>query len=111
MNLAWRGRVDLPASTDTQRWHQGVAQDPRPGVPGIALLGFASDEGVRRNAGRPGAAQGPGALRHALANLPVLHCVPLYDAGDITCMDQALELAQARYSHRKRPPTSPSLSF
>ena len=40
MNLAWHGRVDLPASTDTQRWHQGVAQDPRPGVRGIALLGF-----------------------------------------------------------------------
>ena len=81
MNLAWHGRVDLPATADTQRWHQRVALDPQPEAPGIALLGFASDEGIRRNAGRLGAAQGPGALRNALANLPVLHCAPLYDAG------------------------------
>ncbi len=100
MNLAWHGCVDLPATADTQRWHQRVALGPQPEAPGIALLGFASDEGIRRNAGRLGAAQGPGARRNALANLPVLHCAPLYDAGEITCVDQALELAQARYSHR-----------
>ncbi|HYE57149.1 MAG TPA: formimidoylglutamase [Rhodothermales bacterium] len=32
----------------------------------IALVGFPSDEGVRRNGGRPGAAEGPAALRAAL---------------------------------------------
>lgn len=32
----------------------------------VALLGFPSDEGVRRNGGRPGAAEGPRALREAL---------------------------------------------
>lgn len=32
----------------------------------VALLGFPSDEGVRRNGGRPGAADGPRALRQAL---------------------------------------------
>ncbi len=35
----------------------------------IALMGFACDEGVKRNAGRPGAAGGPDALRKALANM------------------------------------------
>lgn len=34
-----------------------------------ALVGFPSDEGVRRNGGRPGAAQGPPALRRALYRL------------------------------------------
>ena len=32
----------------------------------VALLGFPSDEGVRRNGGRPGAALGPAAIREAL---------------------------------------------
>lgn len=32
-------------------------------------MGFACDEGVKRNAGRPGAAGGPDALRKALANM------------------------------------------
>lgn len=33
-------------------------------------MGFACDEGVKRNAGRPGAAGAPDALRKALANIP-----------------------------------------
>lgn len=32
----------------------------------VAVLGFPSDEGVRRNGGRPGAAAGPAAIREAL---------------------------------------------
>ncbi|MEM9996434.1 MAG: formimidoylglutamase [Bacteroidota bacterium] len=32
----------------------------------VALIGFPSDEGVRRNGGRPGAAAGPDAIREAL---------------------------------------------
>ncbi|HYE95520.1 MAG TPA: formimidoylglutamase [Rubricoccaceae bacterium] len=32
----------------------------------VALVGFPADEGVRRNGGRPGAADGPRALREAL---------------------------------------------
>ena len=35
----------------------------------VALLGFPSDEGVIRNGGRPGAAQGPRAIREALHKL------------------------------------------
>lgn len=34
--------------------------------PRAVIVGFPSDEGVRRNGGRPGAAAGPGALREAL---------------------------------------------
>ena len=35
----------------------------------VALVGFPSDEGVRRNGGRPGAAEGPSALRRELYGL------------------------------------------
>jgi formiminoglutamase len=38
-------------------------------VPHAVLLGFPSDEGVKRNGGRVGAAQGPDALRAALYHL------------------------------------------
>jgi formiminoglutamase len=38
-------------------------------APSVVILGFPSDEGVRRNRGRPGAALGPGAIRSALYRL------------------------------------------
>jgi formiminoglutamase len=61
-----------------------------------AILGFASDEGVRRNFGRVGAAQGPAAIRRMLERLPV-HClVEIYEAGDVTCTDGDLSAAQKR---------------
>ncbi|MBX9578523.1 MAG: formimidoylglutamase [Chthoniobacterales bacterium] len=62
----------------------------------VVLLGFACDEGVKRNLGRPGAAQGPEAFRKALANLPLApsQARPIYDAGNILCPDQDLEKAQ-----------------
>jgi formiminoglutamase len=41
-----------------------------PGEPAlVSLIGFPSDEGVRRNHGRPGAAAGPAAIRQALGRL------------------------------------------
>src|SRR4051812_21451558 len=39
------------------------------GAPRAILLGFPTDEGVRRNGGRVGAAAGPGALRTAFYHL------------------------------------------
>ncbi|MDT0630706.1 formimidoylglutamase [Rubrivirga sp. S365] len=44
---------DAPLATDTR----------------VALVGFPSDEGVRRNGGRPGAAQAPAEIRAALARM------------------------------------------
>lgn len=65
-----------------------------------ALLGYGCDEGVRRNLGRPGAAQGPLALRKALGKLPWLEQAPacLYDAGDIRLSDGRLEKAQREFA-------------
>ncbi|HEY1070350.1 MAG TPA: formimidoylglutamase [Thermomonas sp.] len=94
----WGGRIDLPEDASTRRWHQWV-RVPRPdSAPGVAVLGFACDEGVRRNHGRVGAADGPAALRRMLSNLPVLDDAPLYDAGTVACTDGDLEGAQARYA-------------
>ena len=90
----WQGRVDPEA--DSARWHQRIQSLADGSEPGLALLGFASDEGVRRNHGRVGAANGPLAIRKALANLAWHRSGPAYDAGDVVCADGDLEAAQAR---------------
>ena len=79
---SWRARTDGP-EPDQLRWHQIVhlvhdaASLPvlTAGTKGVAIIGFASDEGVVRNLGRVGAAEGPHALRqfcqdHALSKRP-----------------------------------------
>lgn len=104
--VAWTGRID-GTDEETLRWHQhiqlvdvlGGGKFPvlKPHQRGIVFLGFASDEGVRRNQGRTGAAAGPAALKAACANFPV-HFDPtqlvIIDAGDVVCYEQALEPAQ-----------------
>jgi formiminoglutamase len=99
---AWQGRVDAVDGDAGRRWHQ-VVRDARDAAgPGVALLGFACDAGVRRNAGRTGAAAGPLALRRQLANA-AWHGVPadaLYDAGDVTCREDDLETAQEEFAER-----------
>jgi formiminoglutamase len=90
----WQGRIDSDESGDARRWHQ-VMQLQSPAQPGVALIGFACDAGVRRNQGRVGASAGPTAARRALANLAWHHRGAVFDAGDVLCVDDALELAQA----------------
>jgi formiminoglutamase len=98
----WSGRVDAIDGERGRRWHQVVQSIGDATRPGIALLGFASDAGVSRNHGRPGASEGPSTLRRALANL-AWHggdAARLYDAGDIACEGDALEAAQGAYAER-----------
>ena len=96
----WSGRSDGPGP-EHARWHSVIRPldvDNPQAQPGIALLGFASDEGVERNHGRPGAAAGPEALRNALGSLAVHHKHALYDAGTITTQSTDLEGAHERLS-------------
>ncbi len=95
----WHGRDD----GEPERMHQRIqchdARDlPNLAIPSTAfgLLGFASDVGVYRNQGRPGAIAGPKAIRQALTNFAIHlpNNVALYDLGDIVCADDDLESAQ-----------------
>lgn len=85
----WQGRED------GQRFHHLVqcraVDKPKP--PGISMLGFCSDEGVTRNHGRPGAKQGPDAIRQALGPLSINRTIPLFDCGSVIA-DKGLEQAQ-----------------
>ena len=104
----WTGRFD-GESDEHRRWWQAVSRYS-PGASGATaaaratpdslrpavLLGFASDEGVRRNKGRPGAALAPAALRAALGPLAFHLERTVSDAGDVAVSDGALEAGQAR---------------
>ncbi len=75
---------------------------PVPASNGIVFLGYACDEGVKRNLGRPGAAEGPDVLREQLAKLPAnfIEQTHLLDGGSIVCADNDLEGAQAALGNR-----------
>lgn len=55
----------------------------------VAIVGCPQDEGVRRNGGRPGAAQGPSEIRRALYRMTTHGLEPLgiCDAGDVVPQD------------------------
>jgi formiminoglutamase len=92
----WTGRVDTADGPDALRWHQMVKALAPDSPPGVVLIGFACDEGVRRNGGRVGAKDGPQAIRASLASLAWHQHFPVYDAGDVRCDDGDMEGAQSR---------------
>ncbi len=103
----WTGRTDPEDGGAERRWHQVVRCIDLPHAPargrGPALIGFASDEGVRRNGGRTGAAGGPDAIRRACAPLPWHGSkgMSLLDVGDVRC-DGGLAEAQSAFANGVR---------
>lgn len=100
MDFEWTGRTDCEDGEAGSRWHQKVARNNVKN--GIALVGFACDLGVINNKGRPGAKEGPDAIRNALANLAWHHDKPLLDTGTVYATDKCatnnLEKAQSEYA-------------
>ncbi|MBP2280271.1 formiminoglutamase [Psychrobacter sp. PL19] len=111
----WTGRAEPFESARACYWYQ-LAQPYAFDNIGqrIGLVGFACDQGVRRNQGRVGAKAAPPLIRSAFAKLPVIAELQqhfddelptlLGDAGDIHCDDndgfaeQLLEQAQQQYA-------------
>lgn len=99
----WSGRTDAEPGW-CRRWHEEIRPAAAGAAPGTALLGLASDAGVRRNGGRPGAADGPRALRRMLGGVPTPGPRVLLDDGDVAPQagpqGDGLEAAQAAYADR-----------
>ena len=111
----WTGRVE-PFETQRARYWYQLAQpyDFDKAGQRVGLVGFACDQGVRRNQGRIGARAAPPLLKSTFASLPVIKEIQdsfegklttlMADAGDIECEDndefaeQTLEEAQQRYA-------------
>ncbi len=90
-DFLWDGRVDGD-STEHHRMHQLMNKTDKAR---FSIIGFASDEGVRRNKGRVGAMSAPNAIRKQLANLPIHDAISIADQGNIQCHGEDLETAQA----------------
>ncbi|WP_222983095.1 formimidoylglutamase [Flagellimonas meishanensis] len=97
-------KKDLWTGRASNKWlylHEKVHCTPLQEIPeaqkkSIALLGYACDEGVRRNQGRIGAVEGPDAIKKSIGKMPnhlASHTV-LHDIGSITCKDGDMEAAQ-----------------
>lgn len=101
----WTGRLDSEEGNAGIRWHQHIQlldmhnmDMPKEGA---VIIGFCSDEGVSRNKGRIGAKKGPQHIRRSLAGLAWhKNDLALFDAGDILCQDQNLEVAQSALTER-----------
>ncbi|WP_201543678.1 formimidoylglutamase [Psychrobacter sp. H7-1] len=117
----WTGRAEPDESQRALYWYQVVAPsqaaDKSEHHSKVTLVGFACDQGVRRNLGRVGARHAPPAIRQAFAKLPITPVLQdkfskvdygtlLADAGDIVCQDndslmpEVLEQTQALYSQQ-----------
>jgi len=96
----WQGRIDSEANA--LRWHQTIQpwNTTAQCDDATVLLGFACDEGVRRNHGRVGAKNGPTAIRSALTNLAWHHDNKIFDGGDVICEGEQLETAQQQLSQQ-----------
>ncbi len=102
----WTGRVDSESDPEQLRYHQVVDQTDLDGLSTdrkVVVLGFASDEGVKRNKGRPGAEEGPLAFRKAISSL----CwhkqgMRFKDVGNICCKEGKLEQAQVELAKTVR---------
>jgi formiminoglutamase len=102
----WTGRKTNPA-LGNQYWYQAIQCIDINDITTIenkdqalfALLGYACDEGVRRNLGRVGAKIGPIAIREKLAKLAFhVNDKKIIDLGDIVCEGEAMEDCQNAFA-------------
>lgn len=97
----WKGRQD-PEESKCRFFEKTLCVDLLKNFnfdvqsPCYGFIGFASDEGIKRNQGRQGAFKGPKSLRQSLANLPLhnLDSATLIDFGDVVCEDEDFEATQ-----------------
>ncbi|GAA4049612.1 formimidoylglutamase [Arthrobacter methylotrophus] len=100
----WTGRFDGDGEQHRRWWQVVTPYTPCAESPGASeagprpavVVGFRSDEGVRRNKGRTGAAAAPVAIRQALAPLAFHLDRDVFDAGDVVVEDGSLEAGQER---------------
>lgn len=99
---AWQGRSDAPPGACFFQHIQSLdllspsAIQIQPNGVAFGIIGFQCDEGAERDLSRMGSNEGPRAIRHRLARLPLQRREHhYYDAGDISCTDHDLEASQA----------------
>ena len=101
----WKGRTtDHPKP---QYWYQVIKCidlneqiQTKSALKNIGIIGYACDEGVRRNQGRVGAANSPVELRKKLAAIPLhFENKSVFDFGDVICHKGDMEASQLAFSN------------
>ncbi|MFI4917989.1 MAG: formimidoylglutamase [Legionellales bacterium] len=98
--LLWQGRADTEHAErffqkiDFIQHESELIQNKKQTV----FLGFASDAGIVRNLGRPGAKLGPDQIKIQLAKLPCPSAQRYLDLGTISCEDGDLESSQKQFA-------------
>ncbi len=105
----WTGRDEPELGEAGFLWHHVVEfldlniEIPITSGLRFAILGFESDEGVRRNNGRVGAKAGPNEIRKSLAKLAVhfeTSDLRISDAGNVSVEGDNLEAGQAELAQK-----------
>lgn len=111
----YTGRAEPFEPATAQYWYQHISAFEPNAKQKIALVGFASEQGVMRNQGRIGAKSAPPAIRQIFGKMPISLAVQrkfsnninslIGDMGDVHCEDDGkivpdlLENAQQLYAN------------
>lgn len=97
----WIGREANP-NFGKQYWHEVVQcidlEKNEDVQANVGLIGYACEEGVRRNLGRIGAVNGPNSVRERLGKVAYHTQKTIADVGTIYCVDHYLEECQQALS-------------
>ncbi|MDP0507309.1 MAG: formimidoylglutamase [Fusobacterium sp. JB019] len=98
MNTLWNGRFDSNEEMDLRLWQIIKDAKDMKENSGYCFVGYDTDDGVKRNLGRPGAEGGSDSIRKAMQSFPKIDDLEIYDYYNLS--NRKLEEAQEEYSNK-----------
>lgn len=98
MRKLWNGKIDSFEEDDLKLWQvvKDISEAQEKG--GVCFVGYDTEDGILRDEGVVGAAEGADAIRKGLSELPGIKNLRIYDYGNLE--KKTLEEAQEEYSEK-----------
>ena len=98
MKKLWNGKIDSFEEDDLKLWQvvKDISEVQEKG--GVCFVGYDTEDGILRDEGVVGAAEGADAIRKGLSELPSIKNLRIYDYGNLE--KKTLEEAQEEYSEK-----------
>ena len=98
MKKLWNGKIDSFEEDDLKLWQvvKDISEAQEKG--GVCFVGYDTEDGILRDEGVTGAAEGADAIRKGLSELPNIKNLKIYDYGNLE--KKILEEAQEEYSEK-----------
>ena len=98
MRKLWNGKIDSFEEDDLKLWQvvKDISEVQENG--GVCFVGYDTEDGILRDEGVVGAAEGADAIRKGLSELPGIKNLRIYDYGNLE--KKTLEEAQEEYSEK-----------